>query len=236
MKLIKLIASISLLFLLNSCGTYVYKSTTVKTPMLSEQNDFNGQLNLGSAGGEIYAAYAPIKYLGFSLSYAGNTKNTDSSAQKFIRKFHDYEYSLIPFFPHDNIRIEMPLGIGTTQIIDGATNLRSSPYLRSFIQPTFGIKEDYFEFAFFCRFSKIDYTAKIWGEDIRYEPGVMFRGGSKNVKAMFQLRFDYGTNYSKTTAAGLAIQDQILYMPFHVSMGMSFDLNFGRKKSDEPAK
>jgi hypothetical protein len=236
MKLIKLTYSILLFLLLASCGTYVYKSTTVKTPLLSERNDFNAQLNLGSAGGELYAAYAPIKYLGFSLAYAGNTKKNDSTVQNFTRKFRDYEYSLIPFFSHDNIRIEMPLGIGTTRSIDGSTNFSSSPYTRSFIQPTFGVKDDYIEFAIFCRFSKIDYTAKKWGEDTRYEPGFMFRGGSKTFKGMFQLRFDYGTNYSRTPAAGLALQEQVLYMPFHVSMGMSFDLNFSRQKSDEPLK
>ena len=58
MKNIFYLAFLLLTLIISSCGTYAYKSVSAKTPLLSKQNDFVGQLSLGGSGGEIYAAYA----------------------------------------------------------------------------------------------------------------------------------------------------------------------------------
>jgi hypothetical protein len=222
-----LILSFCILLLSTSCGTYVYKSVTPKTPLLSKKNDFVGQLNLGGAGGEVYAAYAPVNYLGASFSYAGNANSKDSN-NAAITKFNDYEFSLIPFYTYEKTLFEMPIGVGLTN--KKSTGLSYSPYMRQFIQPTVGFRWPYFEMALLVRISRIDYDNARWGVDTRYEPGVMLRGGSERIKAMLQMRLNYGSNYSRTSEANLHPVDQVLYFPFHTSLGINVYFNFAKKK------
>ncbi len=100
-----------------------------------------------------------------------------------------------------------------------------------FLQPTVGFCWENFEMGLLMRITQVDYTYERWGTDIRYEPGIMIRGGSKNVKAMLQFRTDSGTNYSRSVAAHLPPENQVLYMPFHFSFGVHFDLNFSKEKT-----
>ncbi len=220
--------------IISSCGTYAYKSVSAKTPLFAKKNDFVGQLSLGGAGGEIHAAYAPLNYVGAMFSYAGSNRNTDSSLSSYGRKFKDFEVAIVPFYPYEDMRFEMPIGIGFTKStgLQGAIN-SISPYTRSFIQPTIGYHWEKIELAAFMRITNIDYVYSKWGVDRRYEPGIMVRGGSEMVKVMFQMRYDYGTNYSYTPAANLGLYDRVEYLPFHLSFGVNFTLNFDPKKQAE---
>ena len=221
--------------IITSCGTYVYHSVTPKTPLLTKRNDFVGQLNIGGAGAEVYAAYAPVNYLGLSLSDAGNKKNTDSSSTGVASTFGDYEMLFVPFYPYKNMSFEMPIGLGLTKSKSLDNSFATySPYTRAFVQPTVGFhSSENFEMALFMRLSQLDYSVDKWGVDQRYEPGIMIRGGSKSIKGMFQFRFDTGTNFSRTPAAKLRAENQVLYLPFHISLGINFSLNFSKKKEGE---
>ncbi len=229
----KLINSALLLFvmIISSCGTYVYKSVSPKTNLFEKRNDFAGQLNIGGGGAEAYAAFAPINYLGGSLSLAGATTSSDSTNSNTARKFRDFEVSLIPFYPYQVARFECPIGLGFTKTKSPNNSFAAfSPYTRAFIQPTVGFHWTYFEMAVFMRYSKVAYTNIKWGTDTRFEPGLMFRGGSENIKGMLQLRLDYGTNYSQTPAAALLPDQQVLYIPLHISIGVNFNINFSKEK------
>lgn len=232
MKSTLLSISAALLLLFSSCGQYIYKSVTVHTPLLTKQHDVNAQINAGGAGGEIYAAYAPLNFLGVSAGYSGYT-NSDTANRK-ISRFNDLEFSIFPFYAKENLRLEMPIGIGLTSKKSLDNSFASySPYTRTFIQPTVGVSWEAFEMAFFCRISNLDYSSNKLGVDKRYEPGIMLRGASKSVKAMLQIRTDYGTNFSKQAGSTVPISEQVEYLPFHVSFGVSFNLNlldFGKKK------
>ncbi len=233
MKNIFYLAFLLLTLIISSCGTYAYKSVSAKTPLLSKQNDFVGQLSLGGSGGEIYAAYAPINYLGLSLSYAAMKINRDSSLSSYGRNFKDFEIAAIPFYAYEEMRFEMPLGIGYTRSTGLNNSLASfSPYFRSFFQPTIGYHWDNFELAGFMRVTSIDYYYSKWGVDTRYEPGIMLRGGSELIKVMLQMRYDYGSNYSYTTAANLGLYERVEYLPFHISFGANITLNFNKEKTE----
>ena len=212
----------------SSCGIFLYKSPTAKVNLFEKRNDFNAQLNMGGAGTELYAAYSPVDYIGFSAGIAGYKRDEDSNSSLHVipRSFRDFEISVIPYFPYQQFRFEMLIGIGFTKY-SFPGNPDYSPYTRTFFQPTIGFHSEYFEPAFFIRCSSIDYFEPRWGKDTRYEPGMMFRGGSKNFKAMLQFRLDSGTNYSQTAAANLPIEQRLLYLSFHVSLGITISLNFG---------
>ncbi len=222
-----------LLVLFSSCGQYIYKSTTVRTALLTKQNDFNVQLNAGGAGGEIYAAYSPINNVGFSAAYASSVSSDTANRKK--SRFSDVEFAAFPYYAKDKLRLEMPVGVGFTnrKALD-TSSTTFSPYSRIFIQPTIGVSWESFEMAFFCRISDLNYSDTRFGTDRRFEPGIMLRGASKNIKAMLQFRTDYGTNNSKAPGTLIPYNQQVEYLPFHLSFGMSLSFNasdlMGKKK------
>jgi hypothetical protein len=44
------------------------------------------------------------------------------------------------------------------------------------------------------------------------------------------MRLNYGSNYSRTSEANLHPVDQVLYFPFHTSLGINVYFNFAKKK------
>lgn len=217
---------------LSSCGTFIYRSPTARTPLFDKANDLHIQANASSAGGELYAGYAVLNNLAVSAAVAGAIEQSGSDTNINKRNaFRDLEFSAIPFFATENIRLEMPLGFGTMHRRSTSGSYTAyNPYQRLYIQPTFGTKLPNFDFAAFVRISQISYYKTALGKDIRYEPGMMIRGGSENFKVMFQVRLDYGTNYSKTPASGLPISDQAEYFPIHFSFGLNIHFNTMEKK------
>ena len=226
--------TISLLsILVTSCGHFIYKSVNPKTPLLSEKNDFVGQVSLSGGGSEVYAAYSPIKYLGLSAAYAGYKQRSDSSNFLTATKFRDYEFALNPYFSLNGFVAEMPLGIGLTERKSVNNTFKTySPYDRYFLQPTFGYKQEYIELALFTRITQVDYENERWGIDYRYEPGFSIKGGAPFIKFMFQFRLNIGTNYSYTEEANLKPEDQVEYYPFHIGLGISSNLNFTKKSKE----
>ena len=224
------------LLLLASCGRYIYKSVTPHNNLFTKQHDANLQLNLGGSGGDIYLGYAPLNFLSIGAAYSGYS-NLDSLDNK-VGTFRDYEFSLSPFYAKDELVLEMPLGVGTTSKTTKTPILQiTSPYIRYFAQPTIGFKWDAVEMAVFCRISGLDFSDRRYGTDMRYEPGFMFRGGTKHIQAMIQMRGDFGTNYSKRPSTPLSIYEQAEYFPFHLSMGLSFAINgadFKKKPKPQP--
>jgi hypothetical protein len=223
MKTALLTIAAVLLLLTSSCGNYVYKRTSIRTPLLKEKNDVNIQLNGSNAGTEIYAAFAPLNNLAFSGGYTWR-KDTFASIQRAI---HDMEFSVIPFFAKKSLRIEMPMGVGFFQQRFIPSNDISQPYSRIFFQPTVGASWDIFDIAWINRISLIEYANPAYQADTRFESGVMFRAGFPVAKAMMQFTFDNGTNNS-----GL-----VDYYNFHVSLGLSFAFNagnLGNKKTTAP--
>jgi hypothetical protein len=193
--------------------------------MFQEQHDISVQWNASLAGGEIYAAYSPIKYLGFSAAYSYN-KDTFGSVK---RAYHDAEFSLIPYYSYKILRLEMPVGYGYLTNKDLITYHISQPYNRIFFQPTVGVSWDNFDIALINRFTIIDYANPVYMTDNRFETGLLFRGGIKNVKAMMQFSVENGTNNSM----------KVDYYPLHLGVGLNFYFNAKdfkkKKKVTEPA-
>jgi hypothetical protein len=213
---------IALIF--TSCGQFIYHSTTVHNALLTKRNDFNVQINQGGAGSEAYVAYSPFNYFGLSAG-AASLKVSDTQKLNNYR-FNSFEFSVFPYYAKDEFRFECPVGINITnkKSLNGQFSTYA-PYTQKFVTPTFGFGWPDFEMALFCRVSHIEYANKDLGIDTRYEPGLMVRGATKNFKAMMQVRFDAGTNYSKSSSSTVPYEQQAEYFPFHLSMGLSINFN-----------
>lgn len=201
-----------LLLFTASCGNYVYKATSMRTAMLKEKNDVNAQWNASNAGTEVFAAYAPINYLAFSAGYAFK-KDTSAALRT---RFHDIEFSAIPFYAKNRLRLEMPMGFAYTSrsSLDNAFPT-FQPYSRFYVQPAVGFSWDYFDIAFQYRMTFIDYQNAAYKQDVRSQFGLMLRAGVKNVKFMAQFSIDQGTNNSNL----------VDYFPSHLSLGLNFYFN-----------
>lgn len=211
--------------LFTSCGTYAYKSVTPKTVLFSDKNDIHAQGNISAGGNEGFIAYAPLKNVGFSASVAGYKKDS-------VNRFLDAEFSVIPFAKKGETIVEMPVGFAISEnVFLNNPFVHQVRYRRYFIQPEVGTRNDNVDFAAFLRISYIDYDRLSWGADVRLEPGMMVRFGIKNVKLMLSGRLDIGSNYSKNKA-NLPMEYQVRYMPLHLSLGLHFNLNLKRKKTD----
>lgn len=238
MKSLRLILPFASLLLLSSCGKFLYRSPSAHNNLFEKQNDINAQLNISDAGTEIYGAWSPINNLGVSAGYStfkGNDDTNSVDGHNYDQsRFSELQFTAFPYYAKDVIRLEMPIGIGMPQkkSLHG-TYQTYAPYNRLFVQPTVGFSWEEVQLALFCRITQLDYKDPALGTDTRYEPGFMFRGGSKNIQGMMQFRLNYGTNYSKSKP-NYNIYDAVEYWPFYISMGINFNLNpadFKKKKS-----
>jgi hypothetical protein len=210
-----------LLLFTASCGNYVYRATALRVPLVKEQHDVDIQLNSSTAGTEIYAAYAPLDNIAISAGYAGS-KDTNFDRNS---RFSDLEFSVMPFYAKNMLRLEMPLGFGYTRRESLDNSFATfQPYTRYFIQPTVAMGWEYIDLALIFRSTFIEYTNPAFKQDIRNQLGIMFRAGIPTVKAMAQFSTEFGTQNT----------DLVDYYPIHVAVGLNFYFNAAdplRKKS-----
>ncbi len=201
-----------LLLFFASCGNYVYRATALRAPLMKEQHDVDIQLNSSTAGSEIYAAYAPLDNLAVSIGYAGS-KDTNFSRNT---RFSDLEFSVMPFYSKNLLRLEMPMGFGYTRRESLDNSFATfQPYTRYYVQPTIAMGWEYIDLALIFRSTLINYTEPAFKQDVRNQLGLMFRAGIPTVKFMAQVSSEFGTQNTNL----------VDYYPMHVAVGLNVYFN-----------
>ncbi|HNW90266.1 MAG TPA: hypothetical protein PKN48_11425 [Bacteroidales bacterium] len=225
---------IMLLFItsLYSCRI-LYIPNAVHAPMLSEKNEFNGAVLVGSSGVDIEAAFSPGKHWGIMVdgSFYDNSMETDNTSN------HKHLFGEIGAGYHTKFG-----GIGRFDVYGGGglgtsstTNHWFGPfggtsegnYNRFFVQPSVGIGTDYADVNLATRISYLSfydiYNSNMTFDHTRtffWEPALTARAGYKWVKFFVQI----GVSVPMDTYF------DIQYQPFMFSTGIN--LNFGKWKPD----
>jgi hypothetical protein len=244
---------VTLLF--NSCSFphYYYTPNLQNVPMFTEKNVLSGDIagSFGAANSslEVQAGLSLPAHLALTADYmTGGTRHLREGVSD-ISKIEYYEGAAgiyIPFNNYGVFELYGGLGKGTqnhtfaykeyngnliwTWVSDGTADLSFSKF---FIQPDIGIKTEFFEGAFSCRFSKLKFSRidvnntihridelndlKLNTEPWLLEPTLTIRGGSETVQVQLQI----------ISSATLPKTD-LLFEGFRYSLGMHFSL-FGKK-------
>ncbi len=207
-----IIFSLSVIMLCTSCVHYYYAPGANNVPLFKEKNEGRIQLQYSSGnfmrGFDLQSAYAVGKHLGLQCNflYAGeNDEDYGSGNGTYIEAAMGY------FKPLNNNRwvFETYAGLGTG-IVHNKYEMQASAttgVTKLFIQPSFGYSSINFEMALSSEFSTVIFKVRNstltkdnnFGDfdDIEFlrstkssffwEPGIIIRGGFKNVKALAQL-------------------------------------------------
>lgn len=228
-----------LMLLLNSCGKYVYRTTTIKPTLFQKAGDFEVSGNFYQFN-ELHGAFALTDHIAISATTAGTLPNNDTlrtfdSAQNIIsenfmrKRFNDNELSIGYYvFNRNNSTFEVYSGFAVSKeklqekyynyrnaSLDYNRDSKTNLYSRFFIQPAYGFVGDYVDFSIANRFTWVTYNDAQKQTDFISEFSFMVRAGYKNVKLMAQFGLtiaDYDKNPYK-------------YLPFSAGVGVYFIMN-----------
>ncbi len=210
------------LFILLQTGCVVYVPNVINTPLLSEKGEIQANLNFGSSGFDPQISGAVSDHVGLMLN--GSFKNSSWNNSIYFNK-HNFVEAGAGYFKkfekYGVMEVYGGAGIGNIKSYyqdiwsDSAVSVKSR---RFFIQPAMGVKTDYFEGSFASRFVllNLDIDSET-RTNFFIEPAVTLKGGSKNIKAVFQLGYSFPLG---------AVTDK-LYDPFLLSFGIQG--SFGTK-------
>ena len=236
---------------LSSCGTYVYRATSIKPNFFEEQGDWDAGVNtaIGSAG-EVYGTYAISDHIAIGGAIAGTVlrddsfpfrhSDTNSTINLYNRREAYTEYQLYAtlFQKTDNNKvIECQAGVGFNSMSlkfkddkilapggERPLDVRNDLYTRFYIQPAYGVNTRHFDWGLVSRIEYINY--KNFEADLLVQPQVFLRYGFRNVKFMTQLGFTTCPIYNSGT----------LYVQANLGFGVNLTFNgHTKKKQTVPA-
>ncbi len=212
-------------FIFTSCSPE-YIPNVVNTPMFDEMGELQANVSAGVSGTDVQAAYALTDHVGLMLNSSFRDEVSDTS-----RDFHKHTILEFGLGYYGNIsdygRYEIYGGYGGGRIKgfdeDNVFDSRITDALfgKIFIQPSIGLKSNYFDGNLGARFAmvRVDYKNNPEGLNEKFqpfvEPVITGRLGIKNVKVVSQLGFS------------LPLTDEYVfdYQPFIFSLGLHFRIN-----------
>jgi hypothetical protein len=238
--------------LLTSCSYphYYYSPNVQHVPLFMEKDQFSGlaavSIGLVNPSIELHAGYALPGHVALMVNYMGGGTDNSTDTYSDFSKYRYFEGGLGFYRAFNEIgvfEIYGGYGGGTQDhtfayceydnwsswhwVPDGEADMSFS---KVFIQPDIGIKKDWFETSFSCRFSKLNYTEiNVYNTVHRLEelnllkenktpwliePAFTFRAGGKSVKGQMQLVF-----------AGNLTNPDLLFETFRINFGVHFLLS-----------
>ena len=222
------------IFILFGCKPPAYVANKLNTPMMTEKHDFTADAGIGVSGLNVQAAYSPVKHMGimanFSTESILNKENSNRySKVDFGELGLGYYMKFGRFFMFD---LYGGGGMGWSKIILDSTNrndITNVNYYRLFAQPSIAFTTNIFKLDLACRVNYIN-AYKSWGTSSNlytgslfcYEPALTAKVGYKWI--MVYLQWSYSLPFNNVTT--------VVYepSPWNFTGGVSFSLNFGKKK------
>lgn len=234
----KFVGIVILATIVSSCGNYVYKPVTVKPQFFEKKGDLEASMNTAGML-ELHAAGAVTNHIsaGFTYSSLGTRDTTfrvDTPTQisrpySYRRdRYRDFEISAGYFRRiNDQGAFEVLGGIAFTKrsvedFLMNKTKLSenfTNPYMRYFIQPSFGINREFFDVGLVSRMQWISYSNN--KTDFILEPGFFARFGYRNVKLMYQMGL-----------LAVSRKSSYDYWPITIGFGLYFQMNNWTKKPE----
>lgn len=234
-KIYTIIALLAVVVLINACAP-AYIPNVINTPLLSNKNEFQGKLTVGTSGFDNQLSYAITDNIGVMLNGSYNYRNDSDSYHKhyFVETGLGYYRKL-----QEAGRLEVFGGYGYGDVKTSENewsyqnNISSNAYYqRFFIQPSLGAVTNVFEGSFSTRYSLVNMHFRTGDIDdmamnnsyISFlEPAITVKLGYKYVKYVAQIGFSIPI-YGNT--------DQMYsFQPFIFSMGIN--VKIGQKYLDD---
>ncbi len=205
------------LAILNSCAP-LYIPNVVNTPMLTEEEDFNASIHLGTSGYDAQGAYAITENLAVMLnsSFINSTSDSTDSYHKhfFVEAGAGYYKPIGKYFLFDTYA---GYGIGRVNSYQSADIFLSyaDTYVnRFFVQPSFSFVCPYFEAAIAPR----TVMAFVSQSDVNqtgffFEPTLVLKTGAPSFKATAQVGLSFMLN---------EYENSFNYQPFIFSIGLQY--------------
>jgi hypothetical protein len=196
------------------------------TPMFDEKGELQANLSTGVSGTDIQAAYALTDEIGIMANTSFYNETSDTTDD--FHKHSIFELGMGYYGDLSNYgRFELYGGFGTGKIkaynqdLTFDDDVTDAVFSKIFIQPSFGLKSEYFDGNLGTRlaFVKVNYKQEAPGLEEGFQPFVepvlTGRLGIKNVKIISQIGFS------------LPLTDDHVfdYQPFIFSLGLHFRLN-----------
>jgi hypothetical protein len=223
MKITWIIAVILMAVLQTSCVVYV--PNVINTPLLSDKGEVQANLNIGVSGFDPQLSAAVSDHVGLMFNGSFRFNTNSNSAYEEVHNFVEAGAGYFTEFEEKG-RFEVYGGVGGGNL--KASNVdfwTSGPDIevktfRAFVQPGVGFKTDNFEGSFASRLVLLNLDLGTeTATNFFIEPAFTIKGGSKNIKAVFQIGVSIPTGYHYDN----------FYNPTLFSMGIQG--TFGRKNT-----
>lgn len=205
------------IIILNSCAP-LYVPNVVNTPMLTEEDDFNASIHLGTSGYDAQGAYAVTDNIAVMLntSFISSTSDSTDNFHKhfFIETGAGYYKPIGNYFLFDTYAGYGIGKINSYQSADIFLSYANTYVHRFFIQPSFGFVSPYFEAALAPRTVMASVSqANVNQTGFFFEPTLVLKTGAPNFKATAQLGLSIMLN---------EYENSFNYQPFIFSIGLQY--------------
>jgi hypothetical protein len=174
-------------------GCVVYVPNVVNSPLLSSKGEIQANLNYGYSGFDPQLSAAVSDHVGLMIN--GSFRNSEWSSMYFTKsRFVEGGAGYFTKFEEYGI-MEVYGGAGFGNIDAYYEDIWTGDpvavnSVRYFIQPAIGMKSDYFQGSFASRMVLLDLDLGNESKTLFFiEPAITLKGGSKNIKGVFQVGF-----------------------------------------------
>jgi hypothetical protein len=228
---------ISLLF--SSCAT-LYLPNSANVPLHKEKDELQLHADVGMTGVNLQSSYSVTNHVMIALNgflYDSKERDNDFTKNRVIETAAGY----FKTFDNNILVFEGQVGYGIAFAEDKESQSSlpihiKTNYQKLFLQPSIGVRTDYFDAAFTPRFSMLNYfnfrdiitaseNRNIYPGILPYfEPIITVRGGYKFIKIQIQTGFSLALN----TKHPLAVQG----WPLILNFGLSSHIPFRKKTAN----
>jgi len=194
----RLIAVILMAAIQTSCVVYV--PNVINAPLFSDKGEVQANLNIGESGFDPQLSAAVSDHVGLMLNGSFRTNNKNSAygeVHNFIEAGAGYYTKLETI---GRFEVYGGAGFGNLKATDvdfwtSRPDIEAKSF-RIFVQSDVGVKTDYFDGCFNPRFVwlNLDLGTETM-TNFFIEPAVTLKGGSKNIKVVFQFGYSIPTDY-----------------------------------------
>jgi hypothetical protein len=158
-----------MLFASIGCSPVYYKPTLMNTPNFREKDQVHLAANIGAAGGDIEAAYAITNHFAVQGNYMAGSRSTEttqtvgttSTTTKKITNGGLGEVAAGYFMPLGTVGtfgLYGGYGLGKVKNDWNTEGSSSANFNKLFIQPSLGLRWDYFEVIISTKLANLNYT------------------------------------------------------------------------------
>lgn len=147
--LISTILFLVIIFSLNSCAP-AYTPNVVNVPLLTNKNEVQASLSVGTSGTDAQLAYALTNHIGLMTNWNYRNNRTDTSDSYHYHNFIEGGIGYYTSFSSQG-RFELygGYGFGNVDIFyDLTSTILQAKFKRLYVQPNFGFSSSYFDIGF----------------------------------------------------------------------------------------